>query len=100
MFNGVDPDAAIQWTKTLTAAPTMLVKLTNDPYSVLPCAYLVLDEDRTLPKQYQEGMVALESGKEGTVFTVYHAPSGHSPHLSWTEGLVGKVEEFVRDIFK
>lgn len=71
----------------------MTVELTNDAYSVLPCAYLVLDNDLMLPKEYQETMIALQA-KNGNVLTVYHAPSGHSPHLTWTEGLVEKVAEF------
>jgi hypothetical protein len=33
--------------------------LTHNPYDVLPCAYLVLEKDRTLPKEYQEGMAAI-----------------------------------------
>ncbi|KAE8378841.1 Alpha/beta hydrolase fold-1 [Aspergillus bertholletiae] len=94
LFNDLDHEPASKWAATLTAAPIMTVELTNDAYSVLPCAYLVLDQDLTLPKEYQEAMVALQA-QNGNVFTVYHTSAGHSPHLSWTEGLVGKVEEFV-----
>ncbi|KAL4937007.1 hypothetical protein BDV06DRAFT_216228 [Aspergillus oleicola] len=53
--------------------------------------------DQTLPKEYQEQMVAQQEQKEGS-FIVYHAPSGHSPHLSWTAGLVDKVTEFVNKV--
>lgn len=94
MLNGVPPEEATKWAKTLTASPAMHEKLTNDAYSALPCAYLVLDDDKSLPREYQEGMIALQE-QQGNVFTVYHAPSGHSPHLSWTMGLVEKVDEFV-----
>jgi hypothetical protein len=97
MFNGVTPEEALKWAKTLTASPIMHAKLTNDAYSALPCAYLVLDDDKSLPREYQEGMIALHS-QQGNVFSVYHAPSGHSPHLSWTMGLVEKVEEFTRNL--
>jgi hypothetical protein len=75
----------------------MTVKLTNDAYSALPCAYLVLENDKSLPKEYQEYMISLQT-QAGNRFTVYYAPCGHSPHLGWTAGLVGKVEEFLDTI--
>lgn len=97
LFHDLDAESADRWAATLTAAPIMAVKLTNDAYSALPCAYVVLDLDRTLPKDYQESMVALHR-QNGNVFAVYHAPSGHSPQLSWTEPLVDKVKEFTATI--
>lgn len=93
MFNDLDAEEAAKWAATLTASPVNTGVLTNDVYSVLPCAYLILDNDQTLLPQYQEAMIALQVQK-GNTFTVYHAPSGHSPHLSWTDQLVSKVIEF------
>ncbi|PYI03138.1 alpha/beta-hydrolase [Aspergillus sclerotiicarbonarius CBS 121057] len=93
IFDGLDPEEAAKWAATLTASPISTGVLTNDATSALPCAYLVLDNDCTLPREYQEGMIALET-QRGNTFTVYHAQSGHSPHLSWTDQLVGKVAEF------
>lgn len=90
LFNDVDEATAKKWASTLTAAPVMNSPLTHNPYDVLPCAYLVLEKDLTLPKEYQEGMAASQSKP----FTVYHAPCGHSPHISWTDELVAKMEEF------
>lgn len=90
LFNDLDVATAKKWASTLTAAPVMNSPLTHNPYDVLPCAYLVLEKDRTLPKEYQEGMAASQSKP----FTIYHAPCGHSPHLSWTNELVAKIEEF------
>ncbi|EKV09934.1 alpha/beta-hydrolase [Penicillium digitatum] len=90
LFNDLDAATAKRWASTLTAAPVMNSPLTHNPYDVLPCAYLVLEKDHTLPREYQEGMVANQSKP----FTVYHAPCGHSPHLSWTNELVAKIEEF------
>ncbi len=50
-----------------------------------------------LAKEYQEGMVALQSQKSGP-FTMYHCPAGHSPHLTWTEGMVDTIEDFVKKV--
>ncbi|KAL4982465.1 Alpha/beta hydrolase fold-1 [Aspergillus falconensis] len=94
LFNDLSPDDARMWETKLTASPIMDTKLTNDAYSVLPCAYLMLENDQMLPKEYQEQMVAQQEQKGGS-FMVYRAPSGHSPHLSWTAGLVDKVTKFV-----
>lgn len=98
MFNDLDPSEAKKWDALLVPSTGVLTaKLTNDAYSALPCAYLVLDGDLTLPKEYQEGMVALQSSKTGD-FTIYHSPAGHSPHLSWTEGVVDSALDFVQKI--
>ncbi|KAI2895931.1 hypothetical protein CBS63078_8352 [Aspergillus niger] len=93
MFNDLETEEAAKWAATLTASPINTGVLTHDVYSSLPCAYLVSDNDVTLLPQYQEGMIALQT-QRGIAFTVYHAPTGHCPHLSWTEPLVSKVEEF------
>ncbi|AEO68384.1 uncharacterized protein THITE_2051219 [Thermothielavioides terrestris NRRL 8126] len=97
LFNDLDPATAAKWAATLTASPILTTKLTNDAYSTLPCAYLVLDGDLTLPREYQEGMIALQESKTGN-FSVYHCPAGHSPHLSWTEGFVDTIWDFVEKI--
>lgn len=66
-------------------------------YEALPYAYLVLEGDVTLPQDYQEGMVALQTQKTGN-FTLYRCPAGHSPHLTWTDGTVGTMQEFIKKI--
>lgn len=76
LFNDLDPAEAEKWAAGLTGSPILTTKLTNDAYSAVPCAYLVLDGDLTLPKEYQEGtcMAALQGSKTGE-FTMYHCPS-------------------------
>ncbi|KAI1410409.1 alpha/beta-hydrolase [Hypoxylon sp. FL1857] len=97
LFNDLNETEARKWAATLTASPVLTTKLTNDAYAALPCAYLVLEEDLTLPKEYQEGMVAAQSKKTGK-FTMYYCASGHSPHLSLTGGVVDTVQDFVKKI--
>ena len=53
-------------------------------------------EDLALPPAYQEGMIALQNQREGVDMTVYECPAGHSPHLTWTEGMVAKLQEFAQ----
>jgi hypothetical protein len=90
----VDPSEAEKWARGLTASPILTTKLTNDAYAAWPCAYLVLEGDLTLPKEYQEGMVATQSQKTGD-FTIYRSPAGHSPHISWTQGVVETIKDFL-----
>ncbi|KAK4233459.1 pyrethroid hydrolase [Achaetomium macrosporum] len=97
LFNDLDAAAAKKWAATLTASPVLTTKLTNDAYSALPCAYLVLDGDRTLPREYQEGMAGFLASKTAD-FSIYHCPAGHSPHLSWTGGMVDTIWAFVEKI--
>jgi hypothetical protein len=95
LFNDLGPEDAQKWAGTLTASPILTSKLTNEAvYADLPCAYLVLDGDLTLPKEYQEGMVAAQVAHSKVPFTMYHCPAGHSPHLSWTEGMVEVLQKF------
>jgi hypothetical protein len=97
LFNDLDTNEAAKWAATLTASPICKTVLTNDAYSLLPCAYLVLEGDKTLPKLYQESMAAAQSQKTGA-FKMYHCSAGHSPHLSWTEGMVDTVQDFVKEL--
>ncbi|KAI1368211.1 alpha/beta-hydrolase [Xylaria arbuscula] len=98
-FNDLEPEVAQKWAATLTASPIMTTKLSNDAYAALPCAYLILEGDLTLPKDYQKSMVTLQAQKTGD-FTLYRCPAGHSPQLSWTNGLVGTVQDFINKIEK
>ncbi|KAF3764469.1 hypothetical protein M406DRAFT_330803 [Cryphonectria parasitica EP155] len=43
LFTGLDQAQAKEWAAGLTASPILTTKLTNDAYSALPCAYLVLE---------------------------------------------------------
>ncbi|KAI0110724.1 alpha/beta-hydrolase [Nemania sp. FL0031] len=96
-FNDLDETAAKTWLATLTASPILTTKLSNDAYSALPCAYLILDGDEILPKEYQEKMVALQAEKTGD-FTLYRCPSGHCPNLSWTDGTARNIQDFIKTI--
>ncbi|KAK6068003.1 hypothetical protein SCUP234_11337 [Seiridium cupressi] len=97
LFNDLDAAEASKWANTLTASPILTTKLTNNAYASLPCAYLVLEGDLTLPKEYQDQMAALQGQKTGP-FTMYRCQSGHSPHLSWTSGFVDTIQDFVGKI--
>ncbi|KAK8103315.1 alpha/beta-hydrolase [Apiospora sp. TS-2023a] len=97
LFNGLPNEEAQKWAATLTASPILTTKLTNDAYAPLPCAYLVLEDDRTLDKGYQEAMAALQGQKTGE-FIMYRCPAGHSPHLTWTQGVIDTVRDFASKI--
>jgi hypothetical protein len=99
LFNDLEESEARKWAATLTAGAgvSLTSTLTNEAYAALPCAYLVLEEDAILPKEFQEGMVAMQAHKTGG-FTMYRCPTGHCPHLSWTNGVVSTLQEFIEKI--
>lgn len=63
LSNNVDLAVAQKYAAGLTASSILTTKLSNDVYSALSCAYLALEGDLTLPKEYQEGMVASQGQK-------------------------------------
>ncbi|TVY17973.1 hypothetical protein LARI1_G003974 [Lachnellula arida] len=93
-FNGLDADKAKYYESTLTASPAFFSVLENDAYAPLPCTYLITDDDMALPAAYQEGMVALRNQRPQVNIGVVRCSSGHSPQLTWTEGLVAELQKF------
>ncbi|KAF4632596.1 hypothetical protein G7Y89_g5534 [Cudoniella acicularis] len=93
-FNGLDDEKAKYYESTLTASTILTTVLENDAYPALPCIYLVTENDLALPAAYQEGMVALQNQREEVDIGVLKCPSGHSPHLTWMDGLVEEVVKF------
>ncbi|KAL9013914.1 MAG: hypothetical protein Q9173_001419 [Seirophora scorigena] len=95
LFNGLDEATAKYYEATLTASPPLRTVLDNDAYAAVPLAYLVTESDLVLPSAYQEGMITAQSQRPGVKLSVYRCAAGHSPHLTWTEGLVSAIQEFV-----
>lgn len=82
----------------MTAGPILTTVLDHDPYTQLPCAFLICENDLALPFPYQEMMVAMQANRVETNFTAYKCDAGHSPHLTWTEGLVERIQEWAGSI--
>ena len=78
----------------LTASPIFTSILDNDAYTAIPCAYLLTTNDLALPLAFQEQMVALQQARAGVRLSVYRSECGHSPHLSCTDELVAKIQDF------
>ena len=71
---------------TLTASRILTTTLQNDAYTALPYAYLVTEQDLALAPSYQDMMITMQIRRSGVDMTVFRCPTGHSPHLTWTEG--------------
>jgi hypothetical protein len=96
-FHDVDPDDAKDYAEMLSASPVDTSVLTNDAYAALPCAYLVCNGDRILPKEYQEGMVAAQAQKTGE-FRIHHCEAGHAPHLSLPKAVLDAAFRLYLDV--
>ena len=57
----------------------------------------MVEGDLAVPKDCLEGAEAPQGQKTGE-FASYCSPAGYLPHLSWTEGVVGTVQELVKKI--
>ncbi|KAE9378288.1 alpha/beta-hydrolase [Stipitochalara longipes BDJ] len=97
-FNGLDDEKAKYYESIMTASPILHTVLKNDVYPALPCVYLVTENDLTLPAAYQEGMVTLQNQREGVDIKIVRCQSGHSPQLTWTEGLVAELLGFGTEV--
>ncbi|KAH6662793.1 Alpha/beta hydrolase fold-1 [Halenospora varia] len=97
-LNGLDDDLAKKYASGFTASTVFTTVLENDAYAALPCKYLVTENDLALPAAYQEGMVALQNMREGVEIGIVKCPSGHSPQLTWTDGLVREVKKFGKEL--
>ena len=62
-------------------------KLTRAAWRYIPSTYLICENDKAAPPQYQEMFAASAKAH------VEKCGSGHSPHLSQPEMLVQKIHE-------
>lgn len=69
-------------------------KMTNEGFRFVPSTYVVCENDRGPPQQYQE-MFGKTAGSD-----VLKISSGHSPMLSHTEKLVEKIDLAVKSAVK
>ncbi|KGO40402.1 hypothetical protein PEX1_075710 [Penicillium expansum] len=65
---------------------------TFEPWSEIPCAYIVCEQDRALPPPFQELFASKMGGPENT----YRLPSSHSPFLSMPDRLAEVLQQIVK----
>ena len=94
-FNDLPPAEAKVWAQTITPSPKLTSELSA--WATLPCGYLVTTKDTTISLAVQEKMIARARNEGGVDIKEYRCDAGHSPHLSWTEGTVGVIEDFLKD---
>jgi hypothetical protein len=82
----------------MTASPVLTTVLDNDAYAELPCAYVITGSDQALPAAFQESMVEMQAQRDGVHITVIRCHAGHSPHLTWTDGLVQSIQSWVKSV--
>lgn len=97
-FNGLPEDTAKYYESTMTVTPFLTTVLDNDAYAELPCAYLITESDLSLPAAFQESMVAIQAQRAEVRLAVYRCDTGHSPQLTWTDGLVDCIQSWASSI--
>ena len=97
-LHGLDEEKAKYYENMMTASPILRTVLESDAYSALPCVYVVTENDIGVPTSAQEGVVGLQNMREGVDIKVVRCQAGHSPFLTWTEGLVREVQKFGKEL--
>ncbi|KAH8661466.1 prolyl aminopeptidase-like protein [Tricladium varicosporioides] len=78
------------------AYQTFNSELTVAPWKNIPCTYVLCEDDRAIPIQAQEGMVAMANrAKEGAFDVIERCTASHSPFLSQSEWLAKVLENAV-----
>lgn len=92
-YHDLEPTDADYWVSLLKphTFATFQDKAKTSPHKDIPVSYLVCEEDRAIPLEGQEGLIALLRGN-GMVVTEERLKSGHSPHLSHPDSVSGFVQ--------
>lgn len=77
----------------MRAQPTPKEKLTNDPYTVYPLAYLICEDGLALPPPMQEQMCQAKTA-DGCKLKVFKGPFDHSPTINAIPELTNMVIDF------
>ena len=82
MYQDLDSDDAKHWVSKLKphSPATFLAKATSAAWRTIPSAYLICENDATIPVQAQEAMISTVQ-KEGGQIEVERIRGSHSPHL-------------------
>ncbi|PSN60595.1 hypothetical protein BS50DRAFT_579120 [Corynespora cassiicola Philippines] len=93
-FHDMPAEEAERLAKELTACPFLTSPLTNDPYPVLPMAYLVCELDRILPPTIQRSMIKETEQRSGRKIEVLTCAASHEVLVSKPELVADFVAEF------
>ena len=94
LYNDLPPSVASFWASRLVVQSykVQTTELTHAAWRYVPSTYLICENDQAAPPQYQ-GMFAATAGAH-----IERCSSGHSPHLSQPEMLVGKIHDVAQDV--
>lgn len=98
MYNGLSKDEQAYWFSQLQthSLATMQAPTLGASWKTIPSSYLICEQDRAVPVQFQEMMVNAAKGKGASV-DVSRLDTGHSPYLTkpketaaWIRGVAGE----------
>jgi hypothetical protein len=93
IYNDLPQAEAELWESRMIAQSYAVqrTKITRSAYKYIPSTYLICENDQAAPPQYQEMFATMANSH------VERCDSGHSPMLSQTEMLVGKIVDAVKN---
>lgn len=96
-YSDLAPPEGKYWASILRASPVQKSLLTHASYLDMQCAFLTCENDKVMPPFVQQMMIGVSRDQGGSIRT-YNCSSGHSPMLSWTEGLANTVRQFASEL--
>jgi hypothetical protein len=91
LYNDLAPTEAALWESRMIPQSYAVhsTKITRSAYKYIPSTYMICEKDQAIPPAYQEVFAGMAKSD------VERCPFGHSPMLSHTEILAGKIVEAV-----
>lgn len=97
-YHDLPADEGSEWASKILALPgPQTARLTNASYLSVPCAYLYTETDKVVIPTQQEDMTR-KVEPLGVQLKKFRYQGGHSPQLSWTDGVVKAAIEFVAEM--
>jgi len=93
VFSDLPEPDAIAWTRKLGKHSHVSFdgKLTYPAYRYIPITYLICENDKTLPRDFQESMVELASKECPWEADILRCSAGHVPNVTQPESVIRAI---------
>ncbi|KAK5065026.1 hypothetical protein LTR84_000861 [Exophiala bonariae] len=97
-FSDLPEDKALMWANRMSVHSTLSFKekLTYPGYNDVQVHYILCEEDKIIPPQFQQAMIDLIKASSGNEVQVHSINSGHCPTHSQPDNLVNILKKIVQ----
>lgn len=80
------------------STPSFMEKLSYAGYNDVEVHYIVCEDDKVIPPEYQYGMIEMVKASSGREPKVHKLQSGHAPNISQPDNLVTILKDIVNGL--